>query len=99
MARAHAIAGRWMIALRHCPVCGCSTGWVRTGESDGRIGVNAWLEVVREVCHAQSEVLLNSIFVKLSVIDSDGFWPPLFFFSATSDGTGEQLTTETSCSS
>jgi hypothetical protein len=32
-----------MIALHHCPVCACGTHWDSTGESYGRIGVNARL--------------------------------------------------------
>jgi hypothetical protein len=32
-----------MIALLHCPVCACHTHWESTGESYGRIGVNARL--------------------------------------------------------
>ena len=37
------IWGDRMIALHHCPVCACSTHWESTGESYGRIGVNARL--------------------------------------------------------
>ena len=37
------IHGDRMIALHHCPVCACSTHWESTGESYGRIGVNARL--------------------------------------------------------
>jgi len=37
------IWGDRMIALHHCPVCGCGTHWDSTGESHGRIGVNARL--------------------------------------------------------
>lgn len=37
------IWGDRMIALRHCPVCACGTHWESTGESYGRIGVNARL--------------------------------------------------------
>jgi hypothetical protein len=32
-----------MIALHHCPVCACFTDWRSTGESYGRVGVNARL--------------------------------------------------------
>jgi hypothetical protein len=32
-----------MIALHHCPVCGCGTHWESTGESYDRVGVNARL--------------------------------------------------------
>jgi hypothetical protein len=35
--------GDRMIALHHCPVCGCGTHWDSTGESYGRVGVNARL--------------------------------------------------------
>lgn len=37
------IWGDRMIALQHCPVCGCQIGWVSTGESHGKVGVNARL--------------------------------------------------------
>ena len=37
------IWGDRMIALHHCPVCACVTHWVSTGESYGRVGVNARL--------------------------------------------------------
>jgi hypothetical protein len=37
------IWGDRMIALHHCPVCACHTHWESTGESYGRIGVNARL--------------------------------------------------------
>jgi hypothetical protein len=33
--------GDRMIALHRCPVCGCGTHWDSTGESYGRVGVNA----------------------------------------------------------
>jgi hypothetical protein len=32
-----------MISRHHCPVCGCFTDWRSTGESHGRVGVNARL--------------------------------------------------------
>jgi hypothetical protein len=35
--------GDRMIALHHCPVCACFTDWRSTGESHGRVGVNARL--------------------------------------------------------
>jgi len=35
------IWGDKMIALQHCPVCACHIGWVSTGESYGKVGVNA----------------------------------------------------------
>jgi hypothetical protein len=35
--------GDRMIALHHCPTCGCGTHWDSTGESYGRVGVNARL--------------------------------------------------------
>lgn len=35
--------GDRMISLHHCPVCGCGTDWRSTGESYGRVGVNARL--------------------------------------------------------
>jgi hypothetical protein len=37
------IWGDRMIALHHCPICGCFTHWNSTGESHGKIGVNARL--------------------------------------------------------
>jgi hypothetical protein len=37
------IWGDRMIALHHCPVCGAGTHWDSTGESYGRVGVNARL--------------------------------------------------------
>ena len=37
------IWGDRMIAIRHCPACGCGTHWDSTGESYGRVGVNARL--------------------------------------------------------
>lgn len=37
------IWGDRMIALHHCPVCGCGTHWDSTGESYGKVGVNARL--------------------------------------------------------
>lgn len=35
--------GDRMISLHHCPACGCGTHWESTGESYGRVGVNARL--------------------------------------------------------
>jgi hypothetical protein len=32
-----------MIALHFCPTCGCHSNWTSTGESYGRVGVNARL--------------------------------------------------------
>src|SRR5689334_9950730 len=37
------IWGDRMIALHFCPVCGCHSNWTSTGESYGRVGVNARL--------------------------------------------------------
>ena len=37
------IWGDRMISLHHCPTCGCGTHWQSTGESYGRIGINARL--------------------------------------------------------
>ena len=37
------VQGDRMISLHHCPVCACTTHWESTGESYGRIGVNARL--------------------------------------------------------
>jgi hypothetical protein len=37
------IWGDRMIALRHCPVCGCFVDWVSTGASHGKVGVSARL--------------------------------------------------------
>jgi hypothetical protein len=37
------IWGDRMIALHHCPVCGCSTHWHTLGEKFGKMGVNARL--------------------------------------------------------
>jgi hypothetical protein len=37
------IWGDRMIALHHCPVCACGTHWDSTGESHGKVGVNARL--------------------------------------------------------
>ena len=37
------VHGDRMIAFLHCPSCACGVGWVSTGESYGRIGVNARL--------------------------------------------------------
>ena len=37
------IWGDRMIAIHHCPVCASGTHWESTGESFGRIGVNARL--------------------------------------------------------
>jgi hypothetical protein len=37
------IWGDRMIALHHCPTCGCFTHWSPTGESHGKLGVNARL--------------------------------------------------------
>ena len=37
------VQGDRMIALHHCPACACTTHWESTGESYGRIGVNARL--------------------------------------------------------
>ncbi|HEY4071265.1 MAG TPA: GFA family protein [Sphingomicrobium sp.] len=37
------IWGDRMIALHHCPTCGCFTHWDSTGESHGKVGVNARL--------------------------------------------------------
>jgi hypothetical protein len=37
------IWGDRMIAFFHCPACACHTHWESTGESYGRVGVNARL--------------------------------------------------------
>lgn len=37
------IWGDRMIAFHHCPTCACRSHWTSTGESYGRIGVNARL--------------------------------------------------------
>ena len=37
------IWGDRMIAMHHCPVCACFTDWRSTGESHGKVGVNARL--------------------------------------------------------
>lgn len=37
------IWGDRMISLHHCQVCGCFTDWRSTGESYGKVGVNARL--------------------------------------------------------
>lgn len=37
------IWGDRMIALNHCPTCGCFTDWRSTGESYRKVGVNARL--------------------------------------------------------
>jgi hypothetical protein len=37
------VHGDRMIAFHHCPVCACHTHWDSTGESYGRVGVNARL--------------------------------------------------------
>jgi hypothetical protein len=37
------IWGDRMISQHHCPVCGCFTDWRSTGESYGKVGVNARL--------------------------------------------------------
>ena len=37
------IWGDRMISLHHCPTCGCFTDWRGTGESHGKVGVNARL--------------------------------------------------------
>ena len=37
------IWGDRMIALHHCPTCACFTDWRSTGESYGKVGVNARL--------------------------------------------------------
>ena len=37
------IWGDKMIAHHHCPTCACRTHWTSTGESYGKIGVNARL--------------------------------------------------------
>ena len=37
------IWGDKMIALHHCPTCGCPTHWDSLGESFGKVGINARL--------------------------------------------------------
>ena len=37
------VHGDRMIAFLHCPICACGVQWVSTGESYGRVGVNARL--------------------------------------------------------
>lgn len=37
------IWGDRMIAMHHCPTCACFTHWTSTGESYGKLGVNARL--------------------------------------------------------
>lgn len=37
------VHGDRMISFHRCPVCGCGTHWEPTGESFGRIGINARL--------------------------------------------------------
>ena len=37
------IWGDRMISQHHCPVCGCFTDWRSTGDSYGKVGINARL--------------------------------------------------------
>jgi hypothetical protein len=37
------IWGDKMISLHHCATCGCFTDWRSTGESHGKVGINARL--------------------------------------------------------
>jgi hypothetical protein len=37
------IWGDRMIAFHFCPLCGCHSNWTSTGESYGRVGINARL--------------------------------------------------------
>jgi hypothetical protein len=37
------IWGDRMISQHHCPICGCFTDWRSTGESYGKVGINARL--------------------------------------------------------
>ncbi len=37
------VHGDRMIAFNHCAICACQVGWVSTGESYGRVGINARL--------------------------------------------------------
>lgn len=64
------IQGDRMIALHHCPVCACTTHWVSTGESYGRVGVNARLLDGFEV--GEGRFLLDGREIEVRFMDNAG---------------------------
>ena len=64
------IWGDRMIALHHCPVCACGTHWESTGESYGRMGINARLLDGFEV--AQGRFLLGGKELEVRYFDNAG---------------------------
>jgi hypothetical protein len=64
------IWGDRMIALHHCPVCACFTDWRSTGESYGRVGVNARLLDGFEM--RDGRYLLNGAELEVRYMDNAG---------------------------
>jgi hypothetical protein len=64
------IWGDPMIALHHCPVCACGTHWESTGESYGKIGVNARLLDGFEV--REGRFLLDGAELEVRYLDNAG---------------------------
>ena len=62
--------GDRMISLHHCPVCGCGTHWESTGESYGRVGVNARLLDGFEV--AKDGPLFDGAAIEVRFMDNAG---------------------------
>jgi hypothetical protein len=64
------IWGDRMIAIHHCPVCACMTGWVSTGESYGKVGVNARL--LDGFAVEEGRVLFDGREVEVRFLDNAG---------------------------
>jgi hypothetical protein len=64
------IWGDRMIANHHCPICACRTGWVSTGESYGKVGVNARL--LDGFTVEKGRVLIDGREVEVRFLDNAG---------------------------
>ena len=64
------IWGDRMISLHHCPVCGCFTDWRSTGESYGKVGVNARL--LDGFAMREGRYFLNGIEIEVRYLENAG---------------------------
>ncbi len=64
------IWGDRMISIHHCPVCGCGTDWRSTGESYGKVGVNARL--LDGFAVEEGRVLFDGQEVEVRYLDNAG---------------------------
>jgi hypothetical protein len=64
------IWGDRMIAMHHCPTCACFIHWTSTGESYGRVGVNARMLDGFEV--RQGKAVLDGQEVEVRFLDNAG---------------------------